>query len=163
MRKKGFPKDGKLNKDKRAAATVIFVPSTKGCMLIKSLKEEEEKMAELTGFKVKFQEAGGSKLVNCFDKDLGKGQHCGRSPCPPCDSSNKRENCRSRNLVYESKCRVCNPVSSHEEENDHPSGKKGSPREGIYIGETSRSLHEGAVEHIVKHWMTAHADLPSPP
>ena len=30
MRKKGFPKAGKLNKAKRAAATVIFVPSTKG-------------------------------------------------------------------------------------------------------------------------------------
>ena len=71
MRKKGFPKAGKLNKAKRAAATVIFVPSTKGSMQIKSLKEEEEKMAELTGFKVKFQKAGGSKLVNCFDKDLG--------------------------------------------------------------------------------------------
>ena len=77
--------------------------------------------------------------------------------------------------MYESKCRVCNPVSSHGEENDHPSIREGNPREGIYIGETSRSLHERAVEHvrdaenfspkshIVKHWMTAHADLPSPP
>ena len=50
-----------------------------------------------------------------------------------------------------------------------------NPREGIYIGETSRSLHERAVEHvrdavgfspkshIVKHWMLSHPDLPSPP
>ena len=49
------------------------------------------------------------------------------------------------------------------------------PREGIYIREISRSLHERAVEHvrdaenfspkshIVKHWMNSHADLPSPP
>ena len=46
---------------------------------------------------------------------------------------------------------------------------------GIYIGESSRSLHERALEHvrdaesfcpkshIVKHWMTAHPDLESPP
>ena len=82
-----------------------------------------------------------TKLVNCFDKDLEKGQHCGRSPCPP-------ENCRSRILVYESKCRVCKPVSSQAEEADNQSSKNSTPREGIYIGETSRSLHERSIEHV---------------
>ena len=91
-------------------------------------------MAELTGFKLNFQETGGSNLVNFFDKDLWKRHHCGRSPCPPCDSFDKRDNCRSQNLVYESKCREWNPASSYEEDNDHPSGKEGSPGEGIYIG-----------------------------
>ena len=37
------------------------------------LKEEEDNMAELTGFRIKFQNAGGCKRVNCFEKDLGKG------------------------------------------------------------------------------------------
>ena len=105
-------------------------------------------MAEMTGFRIKYQEAGGNVLVNSFDKDLGKGPHCRRVPCPPCDSSDKRENCRSKNIVYESKCRVCNPVSSQGEDSGHPSNKNSSPREGIYIGETSRSLHERAVEHV---------------
>ena len=48
-------------------------------------------------------------------------------------------------------------------------------RDGVYVGESSRSLHERAVEHvrdartfsakshIVKHWMTSHPSLPSPP
>ena len=53
---------------KTAAAAVVFVPSITGSILIKRLEENEEKMAEITGFKIKFQEAGGSKLVNCFEK-----------------------------------------------------------------------------------------------
>ena len=75
--------------------------------------------------------------------------------------------------MYESSCMICNPVSSWQEEEGH----QGSPRDGIYIGETStsRSLHERAVEHvnyaeafyakshIVKHWMTAHPELDTPP
>ena len=176
VKRNGFLKAGKAGQTKRAASTVVFVPSTKGSILIKSLKEDEQsRMAEMTGFKIKFQEAGGSVLANSFDKDLGKGKHCGRAPCPPCDSSDKRVNCRSRNIVYESKCRECNPVSSQKEDPGTQSRKDSSPREGIYIGETSHSLHERAVEHvrdaesfsakshIVKHWMNAHENLPSPP
>ena len=132
VRKKGFKKAGKVGKPRGAATTVVFVPSTKGSILLKSLKEEEDKMAEMTGFRIKYQEAGGNVLVNSFEKDLGKGLHCGRVPCPPCDSTDRRENCRSRNIVYESRCRVCNPVSSREEDADHPSSRKSSPREGIY-------------------------------
>ena len=171
VRKTGSQKAGRIGNPKRPTTTVVFVPSTKGSLLIKSLKEEEDKMAEMTGFRVKYQEAGGNVLINSFDKDLGKGLHCGRTPC---DSSDKRENCRSRNIVYESKCRVCNPVSSQAEEADNQSSKNSSPREGIYVGETSRSLHERSIEHmrdaesfsakshIVKHWMKTHANLPLP-
>ena len=85
-------------------STVFFISSTKGGLLVGKLREEEDKMAALTGFRIKFQEAGGSKLVDSFEKDLGKGKHCERKPCPPCDSSDKRQNCRRRNLVYESSC-----------------------------------------------------------
>ena len=175
MKKKVFLKAGKKDKIKRAAATVVFVPSTRGSTLLRSLREEEDKMTEMTSFRVMFQEVGGNLLVNAFDKDLGRGQHCGRVPCPPCDTTEKRVNCRNRNIVYESKCRICNPISSQEEDADQPSGRDSTQREGIYIGETSRSLHERAVEHvrdaenfspkshIVKDWMNSHADLPSPP
>ena len=102
------------------------------------LREDEDRMAGVTGFRIKLQEAGGSKLIDSFDKDLGKGQHFGRKTC---HYTNKRQNCRSRNLVYESSCMLCNPVSSRQED-------QVGPREGIYIGETSRSLHECAVEHM---------------
>ena len=87
-------------------------------------------------------------------------------------------NCKAKNIVYESVCQLCNPQSSREEA-DHgdvqPSGRDGGPREGVYIGESSRSLHERSIEHvrdagafsvkshIVKHWMTSHPSLPNPP
>ena len=89
-----------------------------------------------------------------------------------------REDCKARNIVYESRCLVCNPATSPEEDDhvrDQPSGSTYTPREGIYIGESSRSLHERALEHvkdaeafsakshIVKHWMNSHASLSSPP
>ena len=176
--KKKFSQKAGDKKKLRKAVTVVFVPSTKGSHLIKSLRDEEDRMAELSGFRIKYQEAGGSVLANAFNKNLGKGQHCGRVSCPPCKNSEKRVNCKSKNIVYESKCKICNPASSLEE-TDHgvaqPSGSKSQPRNGIYIGETSRTLHERALEHvrdadafcpkshIVKHWMSAHPDLPSPP
>jgi hypothetical protein len=171
---KPFLKAGKPKKDKKAA-TVVFVPSTRGSILIQSLKDDEQRMSEITGFKIKFQEAGGTPLTNAFDKNLGRGLHCGRTICPPCDSSapEKRENCKSKNVVYESKCRICNPdtqPAGRQSEVAQPAG-----RDGIYLGETSRILHERALEHvkegesfsykshIVKHWINTHPELPSPP
>ena len=70
-----FQKAGRRAKPKSSAekATVVFVPSTRGSILIQSLKAEEDQMAELTGFRVKYQEAGGSTLANAFDKNLGIG------------------------------------------------------------------------------------------
>ena len=73
-KKKVFPKAG--NKSKSENSTVVFVPSTRGSILLSSLKEEEDKMAEMTGFRIKYQEAGGSSLANAFNKNLGIGQPC---------------------------------------------------------------------------------------
>ena len=168
---------------KRAAATVVFVPSTKGSLLIKSLREDEDKMEELTGFRVKYQEAGGSVLSNAFNKNLGAGKECGRKECPVCNQAEAGADCKTRNVVYESKCKLCNPLpatqkdmnTEKEEFQDEPAGRQPPPREGIYIGESSRSIHERALEHvrdartfsvkshIVKHWMSSHPTLPTPP
>ena len=151
VRKKSFQKAGDRNKLKKAETTVVFVPSTKGRTLIKSLIDEEDRMAEITGFRIKYREAGGNVLSNDFNKNLGNGLLCWRLTCPPCDNPGKRENCKSKNLVYESKCSVCNPETSLEGDVDmdvqHPgtsvtSGCYDKPREGINIGETSRTLHE---------------------
>ena len=121
-KKKIFQKDGKL----KEAATVVFVPSTKGSLFIKSLKEDEDKMAEVTGFRVKYQEAGGDILTNFFDKNLASGKHCGRPECPPCMMQDGKVNCKARNIVYESKCLVCNPQSSRQEDGDHDDQPSGS-------------------------------------
>ena len=175
-RRKTFQKAGERRKPGQTAATVMFVPSTRGSMLIRSLKEDEDMMAGMTGFRVKYQEAGGSILANAFNKNLGSDRSCGREECPPCRKPEGRGKCKARNIVYESKCVICNPATSHEEvDRLLPSGSPQVPREGIYLGETSRSLHERALEHerdartfsakshIVKHWMNTHPDLPDPP
>ena len=156
--------------------TVIFVPNTPGGLLIRKLREKEDELSRLTGFKIKFQEAGGSKLANSFSTELARGKHCGRDPCPSCDSNveERRPNCRSKNILYESICALCNPSDPpsipHE---DHPTPSSVNPvasREGIYIGESSRSLFERSIEHhndaktmskkshMVKHWMLTHPD-----
>ena len=127
--RKSFQKVGKKRNKKRTAATVIFVPSTKGSLLLKSLKEDEERMSEITGFKIKYQEAGGSVLTNFFCKDLGKGMHCGRPVCPPCTGVTAvRGNCRARNVTYESVCTLCNPTSQQEDDlmKSQPPGKESS-------------------------------------
>ena len=125
-------------------------------------------------FRVKYQEAGGSQLANFFCTYTGKGGHCGRSGCPPCDSTEdgKRANCKSKNILYESKCLVCNPPSNE----DKPSKRLDVVgRKGIYLGESSRSLHERSVEHhrdanafsnkshIIKHWVMSHPELDERP
>ena len=137
--RKSFQKAGKKKNTERTAATVIFVPITKGSLLLKSLKEDEERMSEITGFKIKYQEAGGSVLTNFFCKYLGKGMHCGRPVCPPCNGDSAvRGNCRARNVTYESVCTFYNPTSKQEDYqmNIQPPGKESSivtiPREGVY-------------------------------
>ena len=153
-------------------SSVIFVPNTKGGILIGKLREKEEELSKLTGFRIKYQEAGGLQLRNVFSTDLAKGKHCGRKVCPPCDqSSENRQNCRTQNILYETKCLVCNPSEgTKEERNNQKAG-----RSGIYYGESSRSFHERMVEHvrdadkfsnkshIIKHWMLSHKDLDQRP
>ena len=67
--------------------SVIFVPSTRGGGLTRKMRETEVELAKLTGFSIKFQEAGGTQMLRMFNTNLGGGLHCGRKPCPPCDSS----------------------------------------------------------------------------
>ena len=84
---------------------------------------------------------------------------------PPCDGGEegKRQNYKMRSILYETACLLCNP-SNNKNEN-----KK--ERVGVYVGESSRSLHERMSEHeddarafregsnIVKHWMESHPSL----
>ena len=94
--KKIFRKAGKKPGTQATNATVVFVPSTRGSTLVRSLKEDEDRMAEITGFKVKFQEAGGSILANAFNTNLGSGQPCGRAGCPQYDDSGGKVDCKAR-------------------------------------------------------------------
>ena len=49
----------------------------------------------------------------------------------------KLQDCKQRNILYESYCTVCNPEGL----------KQGYQASGVYVGESARSLYERAKEH----------------
>ena len=55
--RKLFQQAGKIQ-----TSTVMFIPSTRGGLLTKLRREKEQELANITGFKVKMQEAGGTQL-----------------------------------------------------------------------------------------------------
>ena len=72
------------------------------------------------------------------------------------------EDCKKRNILYESSCTLCNP-----EEEARKKARKSSElgsKTGLYVGEFARSIHERAKKHygdmvtrkedshMVKHW-----------
>ena len=164
--KKSYQEDGR----RIPTTTVMFVPNTKNGLLLAKLMEREEILSQLTGFRIKFAEAGGTQLGNMFSLDMGKGQHCRREVCIPCDltEERRRQDCKTRNLLYETFCLLCNP--SVKRQISQPPGMRAS-KEGWYIGETSRSFHERMGEHmadargfkpgshILKHWIESHPEL----
>ena len=102
--KKPFHKAGNQVK----TSTVMFVPPTRGGILARRMRENEEKLSQITKFRVKIQETGGTRLASLFSTELAKGEHCGREKCQPCGSKSEgRTNCKTQSILYESKCEVC--------------------------------------------------------
>ena len=166
--KRGFQKAGG---ETTKTSTVVFVPSSRGGKLVTLLKEREDELAKITKFRIRFQEAGGTKLALMFNTDLAVGLECGREDCQPCGSiPERRPNCKAQSILYESKCVECNPDKLSSQEECKKTGRK-----GIYVGESSRSLYERSKEHlknaedfskgshIVKHWMSEHPDSSKSP
>ena len=156
----------------------MLVPNTIGAILINKMKGREPVMCELTDFKVKYAEAGGTPLINMFSQDTCRGAHFNRDLCHPCDSTaeDKRQNCRERSILYETSCKLCNPdEKGGPHSNLQPDQLQPKARLGVYLGETSRSLHERMAEHvddarkfqagshIVKHWMEVHPETSEMP
>ena len=74
--------------------------------------------------------------------------------------------------MYESRCTICNP---EEEKKKKEGAKELGGKHGIYVGESARSMYERACEHqadrvsmkedshVIKHWLSSHQELKSPP
>ena len=141
LRKRIFQKGGA--RQNMEASTVMFIPSTKGGILTKMMRDNELEMARITRFRVKYQEAGGIQLARLFSTDLAKGESCQREDCPPCSSKEENKTgCKQQSIVYKSRCALCNGEESSRQEGLE------TRRKGIYIGESSRSLHERSKEHV---------------
>ena len=97
-------KDGNQRKQTRdpgvPTTSVMFVPNTRRGILVNRLKEGEDELARITGFRIKYQEAGGVQLGKMFSTDLARDQPCGRNVCWPCQTSKEGEtkNCKARSM-----------------------------------------------------------------
>ena len=68
---------------------------------------------------------------------------CGRADCPVCDQGvEKSQNCKKRNILYESSCKLCQVDGKKDGKLDQKDGSK-----GVYVGESSRSMYERGKEH----------------
>ena len=147
--------------------TVMQVPSSKNSRLLKELARIEPRVAKTSGYQAKLVEKSGRQLSKMFIKDLGAIK-CPRLDCIPCKNSSVKGTsmCRTKSVVYESVCALC--------ETQHLFDPKSQHR-GKYIGQTSRTLYECAIEHVrslrnyesdsfsLKHWSIHHKDLERPP
>ena len=159
---------------------VLFVDQTHGGALQKTIQAAEDSIALMVGYRVRVVETSGTQLCRLlpYTNPWG-GQHCGRPSCYTCGQGGERlQNCKQRNIMYESTCEVCNP---EEEPKDDDKTKKLTKYEkfkeqtGVYVGETSRSIFERAEEHrrdaesrleeshMFKHWQVSHKELPDAP
>ena len=130
-----------------------------GSVLAKRLREAEENLLHSTGYKLKIVERGGSKLEDLLHKsDPCQGQDCERQGCLLCSTKlrtgrNMKQECSKRNLVYETYCITCKERDIKKIKAATGGHKKRTQEEMAkiklhkYIGETSRSCFERAMEH----------------
>ena len=170
-----FQKAGQAKKaGELETLAVMFVDQTMGGALQKSLQMAEDKVAEMVGYRIRMVESSGTQLCRLLPcTNPWKGQHCGRASCYTCEQGGEvLQNCRQRNVLYESMCMVCN----QEEEGRKTTNQKDKlqmlkEQTGVYVGETSRSIFEKAGEHrrdavagqedsnMMKHWKLSHPEL----
>ena len=167
--------------DKNPIRAVMFVPYTTNGTLAKLLRQNEEKLEELTGTKLKIVERSGTKLVDILTKsNPWQGQDCSRKNCLLCHTKmrtdkNTSQDCSKRNIVYETTCVTCERQEIEAIENSELDEKtKNDKKRNIslfkYIGESSRSSYERGWEHVndltslnprshmLKHILSHHPD-----
>ena len=121
----------------KGPSTVMFVPWTVKGKLAGALKKEEDRLARITGFRIKFTEEGGTPLWIQFSTKLGGGGECMRQDCITCSQEEDTKlDCFARSIVYESSCTICHPGGKNDKLNDIMV----TTGVVVYTGETSRSL-----------------------
>ena len=153
--------------------SVMFVPQTRGGRLAKMLRDKEEELAKISGYRIKIVERGGEKIADILCKsNPWSGTDCEREGCLMCTTKvetgkNKNQSCSNRNALYETWCETCE--LREKEKADQKQGKKNRVTRMVkYVGETARSCHERGGEHIddmkqyrtsshlLKHCLTFH-------
>ena len=109
------------------------------------MREVVDRLSGLLGFTMRVTERGGTQLAGLLsNKNLWSGTKCGRGECRPCQQTEEQlENCKRRNILYESECQRCNGPEG--EQDMEVNDKREQP--SIYVGESCRSLCERSSEH----------------
>ena len=110
---------------------LMFVVMTRGSKLIKSLKEIDDSLSQVTGNKTRFVERAGRQLGELLTKaDPWEGGPCHKKNCKVCPGEGVGK-CGIRNIIYKNSCIECR--------------EKGKRSE--YIGESARCMRERRAEH----------------
>ena len=121
--------------------SVMFVPRSEKGELLKRLKEEESKLADLTGYRVRLVERSGTQLSRILcQRNPWAGEDCSRPDCLVCgDGEAGGGDCRRRNITYITTCITC-----------LKNKKEGVTEKGPaqYVGESARSAYERGREHL---------------
>ena len=137
------------------------------------MSETLRRLEPILGFKLKVVENAGTSLGQMLsNKNPWAGSKCGRPDCFPCKQQTEHvENCGIQNVVYESRCNVCNLEEKGKKEKTLEDKR---PLPSIYVGESSRILKERINEHhadynkmqedshMLKHWCESHRDEDRP-
>ena len=138
-----------MERSRRAAVlktrAVIFVEQTPYGELASKLKEQITILEPTLGYRLKVVEKIGMSLRSSFAQtNLWQGLQCGRIECITCNQEGEgAPQCTLSNVTYENICTKCNPSAL----------KKGELKKveteipSLYVGETSRSIQERALEH----------------
>ena len=183
-RKNMTAREGEAKKSRREdPKAVIFCPYTAGGELAKKLRNAEEEMEKLSGFKIKVVEEVGEKVKDILhSSNPWRGEDCGREGCWLCQTKLmtekwKSQDCMKRSLVYETWCETCLQEEKEKIDDDDSleDREKEERKKRIvmykYIGETARSVFERGLEHrnglqkleednhMMKHVAMKHQDM----
>ena len=128
----------------------MFVDQTRGGTLAQALRGKMESLGPMLGYRFRIVENAGTTLSSMLsNKNPWSGSTCGRKKFHPCDQKTEKVEAYSAgNVLYESRCTLCNGLERGKYTTDIK-GTRELPSK--YVGETSRSLMERAGEHHRDH------------
>ena len=154
----------KPNRGDPPTIATMFVDNTVNGELARRLQAAEDRLSRMTGYRIKMIETCGSQLCTLLPyTNPWSGSDCNRRDCYTCgQGGDKLEDCKKRNILYESSCSGCRVPKTD-------GGSRKLEKGAIYVGESARSIYERAGEHqrdamkesddshMVKHWSSCHA------
>ena len=118
------------------------MPRSTGSKLCKMLRAEEQKLTEVTGYKIKIVERSGDQIRRILCKQNPfEGAPCGRDHYMVCKPGGKGD-CRIRNVTFETTCDIC------KQRNQEAGVEDTEENVSKYVGETNRSAAERSREHL---------------